>query len=150
MRSAAPPVRYASPTGDAAWRALQRGLAGCAGAAAAFWVAGWLGWTVPSGLLLALAAAALAVGAMGAILGPAGVDLNWDGACWTCDGMAGTAMMHIDLGDHVLVRFLPALPGAAARWLGLSRRGSPAAWHALRCALLDSPRHRVAAAAAAP
>ena len=150
MRSVAPPVRYASPTGDAAWRWLQRGLAACAGAATGFWLASWLGWAVLPGGGVAVAAAAVAAAVMGVTLGPAGVDLNWDGATWTCDGVAGAAVMHVDLGDHVLVRFLPAAPGAAARWLGLSRRGAPAAWHALRCALVDSPRHRVAAAAAAP
>lgn len=149
MRSAAPPVRYASPKGDAAWRWLQRGVAGCAGAATAFWLASWLGWPVLAGLLASAAVATVAAAGMGAALGPAGVDLNWDGATWTCDGVAGEAAIHVDLGDHLLVRFLPAAPGAAARWLGLSRRGAPAAWHALRCALVNSPRHRLASAAAA-
>jgi hypothetical protein len=148
MRSAAPAVRYLSPSGDAAWRRLQRVLAAVAGATLGAWAASWLDAAPPVVAAAAAAMAACLAWAMGATLGPPGVDLAWDGGAWLCDGQAGTASLHIDLGTQLLVRFQPDRPGCRVRWLGLSRRGAPQVWHAVRVALHATPPSRAVLPAA--
>lgn len=71
--------------------------------------------------------------------------LAWDGSGWQLRGdgepaasWRGEVAVMIDLGDALLLRFVPA-EGAPALWLPLQRGDLPAGWHPLRCALY-SPR----------
>lgn len=67
--------------------------------------------------------------------------LGWDGAAWTLASTAdrtltGRASVALDLGDWLLLRFVPdGSPRAAVRWLALARSEQASAWHGLRCAL---------------
>ncbi|RZT95269.1 hypothetical protein [Rivibacter subsaxonicus] len=83
--------------------------------------------------------------------------LRWDGHDWwlTPTGAAshddaeeqiGQVAVALDLGQHLLLRFVPTeRPGRTAtiglpgiRWLALSRRATDGDWHGLRCALHSS------------
>jgi hypothetical protein len=73
--------------------------------------------------------------------------LRWDGQAWWlaapgAEPRAGELRLSLDLGAWLLLQFraAPGGPRLGRRvWLPLQRRGSPADWHALRCALY-SPR----------
>ncbi|HEU4458664.1 MAG TPA: hypothetical protein VFR90_06035 [Methylibium sp.] len=67
--------------------------------------------------------------------------LRWDGAVWRLasprpddDGLEGEASVAIDLGDRLLLRFVPT-GRRLSRWLPLHRNATEGDWHALRCAL---------------
>jgi len=100
-------------------------------------------WTAAVALAACAAAAACGVGLMrlGAVVG-----LRWDGQQWwqargSREPVAGAIGVAIDLGDWMLLRFVPlgASPWFAAAWLPVQRRGLEGAWHALRCAV-HAPR----------
>lgn len=71
--------------------------------------------------------------------------LGWNGAAWTLarvatgapsEAIPGRSTVVLDLGDWLLLRFVPdGSPRAAVRWLALARSEQASAWHGLRCAL---------------
>ena len=95
---------------------------------------GWAGtvaWVVCAG--------ALACGA-GLALGQPAAVLRWDRRQWTLardgrPGETGDLGVAIDLGNWMLLRFVPAggRGFARARWIAVQRRGLEARWHVLRC-----------------
>ena len=134
----APPVQALSCSAGV-WRSLQQGLVALSAGVAAGWAGAQLGVdgaALAAGALISgLAAAAWA----GRRLDEPASRLAWDGAAWQLqrapqgETQAGQAALMIDLGDWMLVRFMPG-----ARWLPLSRRAH-ADWQALRVALHAVP-----------
>jgi hypothetical protein len=73
---------------------------------------------------------------------PVAQRLRWDGNAWCADApgpewVQGRAVLVIDLGTWVLVRFFPEghRPWQQSRWLPLSRTDNQGVWHGLRVAL---------------
>ena len=64
--------------------------------------------------------------------------LHWNGQAWHVDEVPGELLVAIDLGQWMLLRFVPH-GQRRARWLPVQRRGLEPQWHALRCAV-HSPR----------
>jgi hypothetical protein len=74
--------------------------------------------------------------------------LRWDGQGWTLEPAAsagnepwpGEVTVCIDLGTWLLLRFRHRSTGRWPKvtWLPAQRRGQPAQWHALRCALYST------------
>jgi hypothetical protein len=143
----APPVRALS-CGAGPWTWIQQGLY----ILSAFVLAHWAGSHVEADAFplalgsvgLGLAAAALAV----RCLRQPRMELIWDGAAWAVESAldgrcAGQAMLMLDLGAWMLVRFTPAVPattrGPGSVWLPLSWRDAGASWHGLRVALYAWP-----------
>jgi hypothetical protein len=88
------------------------------------------------------AAAALAWVLVNRLDRPAVQRLRWDGNAWCADApgtewVQGRAVLVIDLGAWMLVRFLPEghRPWQQSRWLPLSRADNQGAWHGLSVAL---------------
>ena len=158
---APPPVEYTSALGRA-WRAALSLLVGASVAVPLAWglpyLAAHWGSRWPDALSQALAnplvQAALALWAAAMVMaavwlarrsGTAGeCTLRWDGQEWVLVGEAhgrpdqrGDAVLMLDLGPWMLVRFLPHGAGrvGGAIWLPLAMAGDLARWAALRGAL---------------
>jgi hypothetical protein len=139
---AAPAVQLDVETGRG-WRWALCALLLLAGLSAAAWAAASgsaLAWFV-AGLVLVYAAALTR-----ACRVPGRARLAWDGAAWTLLAPGDTAAqrgaveVRLDLGDALLLRFVPDTgTRRRGRWLPLQRSTVAPAWHALRCALY-SPR----------
>lgn len=124
------------------WRRLNRLLQGLAAGVLLAMPGLHLGW--PDGALLALVAAALAVGALWPLGDEPAARLRWDGAQWWWQDQgpeqAVDLEIRIDLGDWMLLEHKPV----EARWRfwrgghrAVSRRGlGPSAWPAFRQRLL--------------
>ena len=103
----------------------------------------------PTGGVTAIAVAgALVAAACGAGLlrFGAAVGLRWDGRQWwhargSRAPVAGELGVAIDLGDWMLLRFVPsgASPWFGAHWVPVQREAHEDAWHTLRCAV-HAPR----------
>ena len=137
-------------TGGLLWRGLLWLLPAVAATAFVYWAGLRAG--VTSAWLLPVALSAGAVAALAASRSlPAGQQLGWDGAQWTCDGNAVHPQVLIDIGPWLLIRLWPgpgvssAAPIAAAlharnrAWLAVSVGDAGPAWHALRAALYSRP-----------
>jgi hypothetical protein len=126
-----------------AWQAGVGLLGGLAIAALLGW---WLarpapapGWVTALALAGCVGAAACAASLLRV---GAAVGLRWDArqwwhACGAREPVAGELGVAIDLGDWMLLRFVPLGGSAwlAARWIPVQRRGLESVWHALRCAV---------------
>jgi hypothetical protein len=130
---AAPPVRVTLGR-SLGWIAFN---ASCAGAAAA----NLTGWAlmraqqpVWPGLALGLVVTLGAAWAAWRAQSPS--DLNWDGSRWQYADGEGGAVVMLDLGDWLLLRFEPAQ--GRRRWIAASRRSAQGPWAALRAALYSS------------
>ena len=146
----APPVQALScATGP--WRALQQGLYAMSVAVAVLWAGahglGGAAWVIGVALGLGVGAALLA----GRWLPSAPQQLMWDGAVWSLQSprgerRTGQAVLMLDLGTWLLVRFVPDIGAGPRRaeWLPLRRADGPQGWRALRVALL-APRPQVGA-----
>jgi hypothetical protein len=135
----APPVQALSCSAGH-WRLFQQVLAALAVAVTVAWTGALLG---AEGAALAGAALALGLAAawwVGRRLAYQSRQLDWDGVAWQLrpEGLAGQVALMIDLGDWMLVRFLPG-----AHWLPLSRRDAATDWQALRVALHAAPPQRL-------
>ena len=83
--------------------------------------------------------------------------LGWDGERWQVSSLqpgfneprAGNIEVHLDLGQWMLLRFVPDDRTAKARpqWLPVQRAARDPMWHSLRCALYGGrpPPRRAAA-----
>ena len=60
-------------------------------------------------------------------------DLNWNGAEWQWQGLAGQARVMLDLDAWMLLRFDPFQ--GRRRWIAASRHSAIGPWPALRAAL---------------
>ena len=147
----APPVQALSCSAGP-WRSIQQALYALAAAVAAYWAGAQLWgagpWVALAAVALGLAAAAWA----GRALAAPAQQLVWDGAVWQLrpagsEPLSGQALLMLDLGGWMLVRFAPAGAGPwrDGRWLPLSHRDAGAAWQALRVALHAPPRGQPAA-----
>ena len=140
-------------TGGRLWRLLLCVVPAFAAAALMYWAALHAGWQPAPGLWAALGGAAAAAAVAARTLSPA-PQLNWDGAAWTCNGWLVRPQVTVDTGGAWMLLRLrsaeaavadPALPalqpvGARApRWLAVSQRDAPSAWHALRAAVYCRP-----------
>ena len=158
---APPPVEYTSALGRA-WRAALSLLVGASVAVplawglpylAAHWGSRWpdalsealANPLVQAGLALWAAAMVMAAFWLARRSNTAGeCTLLWDGQDWVLLGDArgrpeqrGDAVLMLDLGPWMLVRFLPHVAGGlgGATWLPLAMAGDLARWAALRGAL---------------
>ena len=100
----------------------------------------------PGVWIAAILSAAALTGSAATLARTPPVDLRWDGLVWHLGPSAGgpvpgDVIVAVDLGAWMLLRFVPAMPGARPRvtWLPVQRRGIEAQWHALRCSVY-SPR----------
>jgi hypothetical protein len=131
----APPVQALSCSAGP-WRLFQQALIALSAAVAVAWGGAQLGaegaTLVGAALALGLAAAWWA----GRKLDAPARRLAWDGTAWHLhpEGLTGQAVLMIDLGHWMLLRFSPG-----ARWLPLSRRDAGTDWQALRVALHATP-----------
>jgi hypothetical protein len=127
---AAPPVRV-SLGRSRGWIVV---VASCAGFAAAN-LAAWLLLRAEDAVGLAavagVAAAALTVWCLRRLHAPG--ELNWSGAEWQWQGLAGNVQVALDLDAWMLLRFDP-LHGNR-RWIAASRASASGPWPALRAAL---------------
>lgn len=155
---APPPVEYTSALGRA-WRAALSLLLGASVAVPLAWglpyVASHWGSRQPDALFdalcdpvvqaaLAVWVAAMAVAAAWLASKRAASErtLRWDGQDWVLAGhpgrgpdQRGDAVLMLDLGPWMLVRFLPCAGLGVATWLPLTVAGDLAQWAALRGAL---------------
>ena len=127
---AAPPVRV-SLGRSAGWIAC---AASCAGLAATN-LAAWLLLRNDAPL-----SAAVVLGSLVAVLTAwrlyrthTTADLNWNGAEWQWQGLAGKAHMVLDLDGWMLLRFDPV--HGKRCWIAASRQTAVGPWPALRAAL---------------
>jgi hypothetical protein len=127
---AAPPVRV-SLGRSSSWIVV---VASCAGVAAANLVA-WLLLRAEDAVGLAavtgLAAATIAAWRAYCLHAPG--EVNWNGAEWQWQGLAGSVQVALDLDAWMLLRFDP-LHGKR-RWIAASRASANGPWPALRAAL---------------
>ena len=127
---AAPPVRV-SLGRSIGWTVV---VASCAGIAAAN-VAAWLllrsEAAVGPAALIGLAVAALVVWRLHRDHTPG--ELNWNGAEWQWQDVAGNVQVALDLDAWMLLRFDP-LHGKRC-WIAASRSSASGPWPALRAAL---------------
>ncbi len=134
---AAPPVSLRCQ-GGRGWRSVQAALPALAAAAVALWALGWA--ETPQ------APAAACTMLVGAVVGwlvwraavPPAVLLSWDGQSWTADGSAGALEVMIDLGAWLLLRLRPEA-GGSARWIAVGAREAGPSLHALRAAVYSRP-----------
>jgi len=99
-------------------------------------------------LLLGTASLAAAIGLSASLSAVVPLTLRWDGQGWTLGPAApagnepwpGDVTVCIDLGNWMLLRFRHRSSGRLPKvtWLPVQRRGQPAQWHALRCALYST------------
>ncbi len=144
MRSA--PAVTVLCTGGRLWQVAWWMLPASAATALCYWVllhAGWVGG-------MAVAAAALAGGAVALLArrrpAPAAT-LCWDGAIWTCGGVAVRPQVMMDSGSSwMLLRlhaarvdspsgYSAASAGPATPWLAVCERDAGPRWHAFRAAV---------------
>ena len=143
MPRSAPAVRLHGAD-DRRWRRLCRSLALVVAGGTALWCGGLLrqGALGPWHAVVPLMAAGLAIAAWRV---PAGAwEMRWDGAGWSFDGKPCRARATLDLGSWLLLSAAPLDSAGSAgrrRWLALSQRDHPAAWHGLRCALYCARPH---------
>lgn len=135
----APPVQLTSGS-DARWCGGEAALAAMTAAVAAAWMILHLGF----GLVVVVAAALTAASVVAAgwwrwQRQQAAHTLAWDGETWRCDGQPGEALLMLDAGAWLLLRFVPHEAGCA-RWLpvGVARCGAPA--HLCRVAVQAQAR----------
>lgn len=133
----------------------QAGVAALVVLACATMISWWLAqpapvpnWIAP--VVVAACGGAAACGATLLRVG-SGVALRWDGQQWwhACpeeEPVGGQLGVAIDLGDWMLLRFVPSgvRPWHAARWIPVQRGGLESAWQPLRCAV-HAPRPHEAA-----
>ena len=150
MRSA--PAVTVRCTGGPLWRLSLWLLPALAAAALIHWMALHAGSSPAASLGAALLGAAAAAVVATRSLPPA-VQLNWDGAVWTCGVWPVQPQVMVDTGGAwLLLRLRPAGPataqsvppshaagGRAPRWLPVSQRDAGPAWHALRAAVYCRP-----------
>ena len=140
-------------TGGRLWRLLLWVLPALAVAALIYWAALHAGWQPAPGLWAALGGAAAAA-AVAVCRLPSALQLNWDGAVWTCNGRLVRPQVTVDTGGAWMLLRLrsaqaavaepvsPALQrarGRTPRWLAVSQRDAASAWHALRAAVYCRP-----------
>jgi hypothetical protein len=142
MASAPPPIE--AELGDGKLERI--GIVACHALAGAS-LGGWLPSSLldlalpPTGTGIAVAAAALASGLIGALVGakawtpPEGL-LRWNGRDWSLADQTGQVDVRIDAGPWMLLRFRPA--GRRPVWFTLDARTHGNAWHGLRIALLHA------------
>jgi hypothetical protein len=127
---AAPSVRV-SLGRSVGWVVVVASCAGIAAANAAAWLLLRAEAAVGSAALIGLAVAVLVAWRLHRTHAPG--ELNWNGAEWQWQGLAGTVQVALDLDGWMLLRFDP-LHGKRC-WIVASRASANGPWPALRAAL---------------
>jgi hypothetical protein len=127
---AAPPVRV-SLGRSMGWIVVVASCAGIAAANLAAWLLLRSDAAVGPAALIGLAVSVLVAWRSRRACAPG--ELNWNGAEWQWQGLAGSVQVALDLDAWMLLRFEP-LRGKR-RWIVAARSSADGPWPALRAAL---------------
>lgn len=140
----APPAVAVRCTGGWPWRLLNVALPTLAAGVASAWALLHL----EAALAPAAAVAAVVLLLAWRLSRPRERLLQWDGQCWTADGVPGRLQLMLDLGPCLLLRLHPASAAdGRGPWLAVTAAEAGAAWHALRAAVYSRPAETPAGAA---